>query len=114
MIALTNWIKSKFSSNQIISAACKQRTTTEASMKTPLWLLLATLALQAPAQNIVVNGSFESYGPPLNGWNTTESYNVGNSSPADGQLFVMLSGNLYQDLPTVPGQVYQLRYAVAG
>jgi len=83
-------------------------------MKTPLWLLLATLALQAPAQNIVVNGSFESYGPPLNGWNTTESYNVGNSSPADGQLFVMLSGNLYQDLPTVPGQVYQLRYAVAG
>jgi len=83
-------------------------------MKTPLWLLLVLFALQAPAQNIVVNGSFESYGPPLSAWSTTESYNAGNSDPADGLLFVMLNGNLYQDLATIPGQVYQLRYAVAG
>jgi hypothetical protein len=83
-------------------------------MKIPLWLLLAFLAPQATAQNIVVNGSFESYGPPLSAWSTTESYNVDNTDPADGLLFAMLTGNLYQDLPTVPGQVYQLRYAVAG
>jgi len=85
-------------------------------MKTGLWLLFAIVAFQASAQNIVTNGSFESFGTSINGWSTTEGWTWAGANPsaADGQAFVMLSGNLYQDLPTIPGQVYQLRYAMAG
>jgi hypothetical protein len=85
-------------------------------MKTGVWLFLATVAFRASAQDIVTNGSFESFGTTLTGWSTTESWTWAgvNSNAADGQAYVILAGNLYQDLSTVPGQVYRLRYAVAG
>jgi Concanavalin A-like lectin/glucanases superfamily/Bacterial Ig domain/Immunoglobulin domain len=85
-------------------------------MRTWICFALSTLALQLPAQNIVVNGSFESFGTNIIGWNSTEGWTWAGATTtaADGQAFVFLSGNLYQDLPTAPGQVYRLRYAVAG
>jgi Concanavalin A-like lectin/glucanases superfamily/Bacterial Ig domain/Immunoglobulin domain/Immunoglobulin I-set domain len=85
-------------------------------MRTWICFALSTLALQLPAQNIVVNGSFETFGTNIVGWSSTEgwSWAGATTTAADGQAFVFLSGNLYQDLPTVPGQVYRLRYALAG
>src|SRR5215470_1726853 len=85
-------------------------------MRTWICFALSTLALQLPAQNVVVNGSFETFGTNIIGWNSTEGWTWAGATTtaADGQAFVFLSGNLYQDLPTVPGQVYRLRYAVAG
>jgi hypothetical protein len=85
-------------------------------MKKGLSIIFATLVLEATAQNIVINGSFESAGTTLAGWSSTEGYGWESvtTTAADGQTFAIISGNLYQDLPTVPGQVYRLRYAVAG
>src|SRR5262252_1310126 len=85
-------------------------------MKTTLWVILAILTLQANAQNIVSNGSFETYGATLTGWNTVEGYGweAATTSAADGQTFAMVNGDLYQDLSTTPGQTYLLRYAVSG
>src|SRR5262245_8243332 len=79
-------------------------------------IVLAMLVLRANAQNIVSNGSFESFSNGISGWSTTEGLTWANgySNAADGQAYVFLSGNIFQDLPTVPGQVYRLRYALAG
>jgi hypothetical protein len=86
-------------------------------MRTAIWLLFMALTVELRAQsNIVFNGSFETYGATLTGWYSTEGYGwtgVANNA-ADGQTYANISGNLYQDLSTVPGQVYQLRYAVSG
>src|SRR3954471_24550456 len=86
------------------------------SMKKGLSIIFATLVLEATAQNIVSNGSFETSGTTLAGWSSTEGYGWESvtTTAADGQTFAIISGNLYQDLATVPGQVYKLRYAVAG
>jgi hypothetical protein len=85
-------------------------------MKKGLSIIFATLVLEATAQNIVSNGSFETSGTTLAGWSSTEGYGWESvtTTAADGQTFAIISGNLYQDLATVPGQVYRLRYAVAG
>jgi hypothetical protein len=85
-------------------------------MKTKLWVILAMLTLQASAQNIVSNGSFETFSATLTGWNTVEGYGweSATTSAADGQSFAIINGDIYQDLSTTPGQTYQLRYAVSG
>src|SRR5258706_799820 len=80
-------------------------------------MILAALASSASAQtDIVVNGGFENFTSTLTGWNSTEGYGWAGvtSSAAEGQAYAMITGNLYQDLSTAPGQVYRLRYAVAG
>src|SRR6266704_482781 len=85
-------------------------------MKTTLWVVLAMLNLQLNAQNIVSNGSFESFSNGITGWSSTEGWYWAGGYPnaANGQAYVLLTGNVFQDLSTTPGQVYRLRYAVAG
>lgn len=80
-------------------------------------LLVGGLAL-APipgkaAANLVVNGSFEQ---GFTGWGYTYNFGVGFGFPstADGANFGEVYGTIYQDLPTIPGQQYHLRFALAG
>jgi hypothetical protein len=85
----------------------------------------------APASNLLVNGGFEL--PAIDtkvtrfievksipGWNLSsgpfiEVQNHAAGSPAEGQQFVELdstaSSGIYQDVSTVPGETYQLRFA---
>lgn len=68
-------------------------------------------------ENIVRNGSFEGgwqNGPIGWGW----TYNVGlygeTTGAADGRYWADAFGTLYQDLTTIPGGNYHLRFALAG
>ena len=79
--------------------------------------------------NLAINGSFE--GPPIDdgsstatqvpGWEITSGAPViqrgfNGISPYDGNQWLQLSstsGNIYQYLPTTPGQQYQIRFAYA-
>ena len=71
--------------------------------------------------NIVQNGSFETVFhvplmvPPWVWEATGGGLVVGGSFAADGANYVFLSGgSIYQDLQTVPGQEYRVRFAMAG
>ena len=70
--------------------------------------------------NVVQNGSFETvYQLPLTlppwVWEATGGgLVVGGSFAADGANFVFLNGSIYQDLQTIPGQEYRVRFAMAG
>jgi hypothetical protein len=68
-------------------------------------------------QNIVQNSSFEGgwqNGPVGWGW----TYNIGlfgaTPSAANGGFWADVYGTIYQDLQTLPGQQYHLRFALAG
>src|ERR1051326_436205 len=78
---------------------------------------LITLYLQptfAAAQNIVQHGSFEFGETGSVGW--TGDYGADTLVPwaADGVNFADVTFFLYQDLVTLPGQSYHLRFAMAG
>src|SRR5436309_1755697 len=86
-------------------------------MRKLLCIILFGLSLPGWAQtNVVANGGFEDPRNFLQGWDSV--YGAGgllvSPTAAEGRNFAMVTGNLYQDLPTVPGKVYRLRYAVAG
>jgi hypothetical protein len=81
-----------------------------------LILCIAAWSVQGQG-NLLRNGSFEegwSNGPIGWGW----TYNVGQASgfsgAADGRNWADVFGTLYQDLPTEPGQLYRLSFAMAG
>jgi hypothetical protein len=85
-------------------------------------LLLGSSQSRLAAQNLVRNGSFEEGWEPVGlgliGWSYHESFGVAiggaNSEfAADGEYLAMLTGPLYQDLSTIPGQNYHLRFAFA-
>jgi hypothetical protein len=58
------------------------------------------------ATNIVYNGSFELWGA---GW--TGSYAlIGAQNPADGEFWLQ-SANIWQDIPTTPGETYYVEVA---
>ena len=85
-------------------------------MRKLLCIILFGLSLPGWAQtNVVANGGFEDPRNFLQGWDSV--YGAGgllvSPTAAEGRNFAMVTGNLYQDLPTVPGKVYRLRYAVA-
>jgi hypothetical protein len=86
------------------------------------WICLATmLCLCLPAMsvpvNLVLNGSFEqpgTGGPADWQWSPSVSVITGDSSAADGQNFAEVNGSLSQNIQTVPGQEYQLQFALSG
>jgi hypothetical protein len=64
--------------------------------------------------NLVQNGSFED-NFTLSPWTASGvSLFAGFSGAADGANFVNISGYLYQNVATTPGQTYDLRFAMAG
>src|SRR5262245_39022345 len=82
-------------------------------------MLLTLLPLMAPAQgNLVLNGSFESWNPfvPLREgvpfWHFEAGLAV-NEGAAQGANFAM-PYFMFQDIATVPGQTYQVRFAFGG
>ncbi len=86
-------------------------------MRKLVCILFLCLSLPTWAQtSIVVNSSFEDRSNFLKGWDS--AFGAGGllvtPTAADGQNFAMITGDLFQDLPTIPGQVYQLRFALAG
>lgn len=77
------------------------------------WLVIAAvLAAVAPlrAQNMVVNGEFAN--GEIEGWVLSPGGQV--SGQVDGQTWIRLDGELYQDLTTKPGQDYVLSFRVQG
>src|SRR5262245_35617604 len=97
-------------------------------------VMLFSVSSSVLGQNLVVNGGFEdppgigtwvvfdpSYGPP--GWTvadgTVEIVGLywqaaeGNQSLDLNGIYEAI-GTIYQDLPTVPGQRYKVRFAYAG
>ncbi len=83
-------------------------------------LILALWPVSAPAQagNLVQNGSFENVGAgfSLSSWSERSIDVVDDEAlrAADGSVFVVVHGSLYQDIPTVPGEQYVLRFAFGG
>jgi len=81
--------------------------------KAILVLLSALAVTSLSAQSsIVLNGGFER---------GTEGWTLGNlgmwvnfPNPAEGSIYAELRTFTYQDLPTVVGQTYHLRFAMAG
>ncbi len=87
------------------------------TVKTSICAVLVAVCVNALAQqNLVVNGGFEDPQDFLAGWNWASDVGglLVSDTAAEGQNFSMISGILCQDLATSPGQVYQLRYAMAG
>jgi alpha-tubulin suppressor-like RCC1 family protein len=82
-----------------------------------LWTVSATA--QDIVSNLVQNGSFENLGPHYNDlspW-AGEGVILAVDEPgraADGNNFVTVNRSLYQDIPTVPGQDYVIRFAFGG
>lgn len=73
------------------------------------WIAAAFLLVAAPlrAQDLVVNGNFN--GGSLAGWSGNPGY-IGYVPSVNG-AWIGISGQLYQDLPTVPGTYYELSFA---
>jgi len=102
------------------------------AVRAGILLVLSLSASFALADNIVVNGNFETPfagqdfvmfqpGETFGGWTVAITWVdlVGTSvQAASGVQSVDLSGGsagqIYQDLATVPGQTYELRFAMAG
>ncbi len=61
-----------------------------------------------PPDSIVVNGGFANLGA---GWGWTYNLGIMTGSPLN---FAYVYGTLYQDLNTVPGQAYQITFAMSG
>ena len=63
--------------------------------------------------NIVQNGGFEQ---GYAGWGWTYNFGVWYGFPdaAEGRNWGEVDGTIYQDLATIPGQQYQLQFALAG
>lgn len=78
-----------------------------------LWLLVLTGTPVRGADNIVFNGGFEQGGTGW-GWTYNRGIAYGLPDAADGRNWCDVFGTIYQDLPTVAGQEYQLRFALAG
>ncbi len=81
-------------------------------------VLAQTLPVQAsiytlPPGNLVQNGGFEQ---GLTVWGYTYNWGVafGYPSAAEGSNFADIYGTIYQTLATVPGQEYQLEFAISG
>ncbi len=79
-------------------------------------VLLATASFQplkAMPINLVQNGGFEQ---GLTGWGYTYNFGVWLGFPGapDGSNWGEVDGTLYQTLSTMPGQQYDLRFALAG
>ncbi|MFN7139311.1 MAG: immunoglobulin domain-containing protein, partial [Limisphaerales bacterium] len=67
--------------------------------------------------NLLVNGGFESgWSNGIPGWHTSQNVGLasGYSNAAEGTNYVRIYGTLSQDVPTIPGRLYQLRFAMAG
>lgn len=64
--------------------------------------------------NLVQNGSFESSPPSLSPWVGTAGLALGFPDAADGRNYATITGYLYQEIPTISGQAYQLQFAMAG
>ena len=102
------------------------------AVRAGLLMVLSLSGSFALADNIVINGNFETPfagqdfvmfqpGETFGGWTVTITWVdlVGTSvQAASGVQSVDLSGGsagqIYQDLATVPGQTYELRFAMAG
>ncbi len=87
-------------------------------MKQRMMLLLVLgatfMALPSRAQtSIVQNGSFEQ---GFTGWGYTYNFGIAAGFPdaADGRNWAEVYGTIFQNLPTTPGQQYDLRFALAG
>jgi hypothetical protein len=76
---------------------------------------LTTLA-QGVLDNLVQNGSFEASPPGISPWVWVRNltFDVGSRQAADGTNFLMVSGAVYQDIPTTMGREYLLRFAFGG
>jgi hypothetical protein len=91
-------------------------------------ILLTLLALTATAQssfergdNLVGNGSFESlsFSPDVNlsPWQWSGCMSLVVNEPqraAEGSNFAVVCGLIYQDIATVPGLTYEVRFAFGG
>jgi hypothetical protein len=66
-----------------------------------------------PPGNLVQNGGFEQ---GLVDWGWTYNFGVWEGFPdaAEGGNYGQVYGTIYQTLPTVPGQEYQLEFATSG
>jgi hypothetical protein len=88
------------------------------------WLGAVLLIFASPMarsqSNIVENGSFETVLfmpfqiPPWTWTSTTGALMTGWIGAGDGVNYMLLGGTVYQDLVTVSGQQYRLRFAMAG
>lgn len=105
-------------------------------MRVRIAAVLGTLLIAsspALAQNLVVNGSFEdpvypagfNYPVAMTGWSTTPDtgFEVWNNPPGLGpgangpqylELDVYTCNTISQAVPTIPGHVYDVRYAFGG
>ena len=78
--------------------------------------VLFLVVLECPvrsATNIVSNGGFEQGGT---GWGWTYNFGVSSGFPsaAEGRNWGEVYGTIYQDLSTLPEQLYHLHFALAG
>ncbi|MBI5387900.1 MAG: hypothetical protein HZA90_24830 [Verrucomicrobia bacterium] len=81
-----------------------------------------TFSVRLPGENLVKNSSFEhfSHTPDLNlapwKWTGCLAYvqDYDRIPAAEGERFPMVCGQIYQDIVTLPGQAYQLRFAFGG
>jgi hypothetical protein len=110
------WVAPPLSQNHNMKALAK--------LIIPLLLIAASSSAAVAQSNIVINGSFEGgllagnsniIVPPGWGWEPKGGIRFAAvPGGADGNIFAEPLGLAYQDLATIPGEAYQLHFAIAG
>src|SRR6266566_8100348 len=77
--------------------------------------LLAAVEIRAytvytPPDNIVQNGNFQSY---FANWSGTDPFYIFGDWSSVPNNYAALANDIYQDLPTSPGQAYSLSFYAA-